>query len=34
MWKKPIAAYIEGTVPVFFSAHSDRPLKAAESLPF
>jgi hypothetical protein len=34
MWKELIAACIEGTIPVFFSAHSNRPLKAAESLPF
>jgi hypothetical protein len=34
MWEELIAAYIESTIPVFFSAHSDRPLKAAESLPF
>jgi hypothetical protein len=34
MWEELIAAHIEGIVPVFFSAHSDRPLKAAESLLF
>jgi len=34
MWKEPIAAHIEGTVPVFFLAHLDRPLKASESLLF
>jgi hypothetical protein len=34
MWKESIAAYIEGTIPVFFSAHLDRLFKGAEFLPF